>query len=186
MLTRTEESKQSVVETLERENEMLKADLATLQDKRQRQDETVNRLLAELAEKTQQLESIGQIEGVIVDIDDKMGERLEIRAAPDKDRLSRVLIGSVEGQELRFPLFKDRLTIGRTEQNDIQLNAVYISRRHAVIVKDGERTRVIDWGSKNGVYVNALRVTEHFLKNGDILAIGTAKFRHEERSKRDG
>lgn len=186
MLTRTEESKQSVVETLERENEMLKADLATLQDKRQRQDETVNRLLAELAEKTQQLESIGQIEGVIVDIDDKMGERLEIRAAPDKDRLSRVLIGSVEGQELRFPLFKDRLTIGRTEQNDIQLNAVYISRRHAVIVKDGERTRVIDWGSKNGVYVNALRVTEHFLKNGDILAIGTAKFRYEERSKRDG
>ena len=95
------------------------------------------------------------------------------------------LIGSVEGRELRFPLFKDRLTVGRTEQNDIQLNAPYISRRHAVVVTDGDRTRIVDWGSKNGVYVNARRVTEHFLHSGDIVAIGLAKFRYEERSKRE-
>lgn len=185
MLTRTEELKQSVVEALEHENAALKADLATLQDKLERKDEAVNCLLAELAKKTQQLESIGQAEGSTGDIDEKKSERFDTRAAPEKDRLSRVLIGSVEGQELRFPLFKHRLTIGRTEQNDIQLNAAYISRRHAVIVTDGDRTRVIDWGSKNGVYVNATRVTEHFLKNGDVLAIGTAKFRYEERSKRE-
>ena len=78
------------------------------------------------------------------------------------------------------------MTIGRTEQNDIQLKAAYISRRHAVIATEGDSTRVIDWGSKNGVFVNSKRVTEHFLKNGDIVAIGTAKFRYEERPKREG
>jgi len=28
-------------------------------------------------------------------------------------------------------------------------------------------------------------VTEHFLKNGDIVTIGNAHFRYEERTKRD-
>ena len=93
--------------------------------------------------------------------------------------------GEVDGQELRFPLFKDRLTIGRTEQNDIQLKATCVSRRHAVIVTDRDTTRVIDWGSKNGVYVNSDRITEHFLKNGDAVRIGTADFRYEAFPKRD-
>ena len=101
------------------------------------------------------------------------------------DRTTRLLIGRIDDQLLRFPLFKDRLTIGRTQQNDIQLKAQYISRRHAVIETEGETTRVIDWGSKNGVYVNKKRITEHFLKSGDILTIGTAEFKYEERPKRD-
>ena len=84
----------------------------------------------------------------------------------------------------QFPLFKDRLTIGRTAHNDIQLKAHFISRRHAVIVTENEQTRIIDWGSKNGVYVNDSRIAEQMLKNGDIVAIGTAEFRYEERPKR--
>ena len=50
---------------------------------------------------------------------------------------------------------------------------------------EGDLTRVIDWGSKNGVYVNSKRVKEHFLSNGDIVAVGNAKFRYEERPKRE-
>jgi pSer/pThr/pTyr-binding forkhead associated (FHA) protein len=100
------------------------------------------------------------------------------------DRITRLLIGNVEGQELRFPLFKDRLTIGRTKQNDIQLKAQYISRRHALIVTENDRTRIVDWGSKNGVLVNRKKVTEQILKSGDIVTIGTADFQYEERPKR--
>ena len=103
----------------------------------------------------------------------------------DRDKVTRVLIGSIGDQILRFPLFKDRLTIGRTEDNDIQLKLSYISRRHAVVMTEGDSTRVIDWGSKNGVYVNSKRVKEHFLSNGDIVAVGNAKFRYEERRKRE-
>jgi pSer/pThr/pTyr-binding forkhead associated (FHA) protein len=100
------------------------------------------------------------------------------------DRITRLLIGNVEGQELRFPLFKDRLTIGRTKQNDIQLKAQYISRRHALIVTEHDRTRIVDWGSKNGILVNRKKVTEQVLKSGDIVTIGTADFQYEERPKR--
>jgi len=110
-----------------------------------------------------------------------MTERL--RERDDRDRVSRLLVGIADGKEVRFPLFKDRLTIGRTSDNDIQLKAPYISRRHAVVVSDPEAARIVDWGSKNGVYVNSSRVTEHFLESGDVVTIGTSEFRYEERPK---
>lgn len=49
---------------------------------------------------------------------------------------------------------------------------------------DHNQTRVIDWGSKNGVFVNDTKVTEKILESGDIVTIGTTDFRYEERSKR--
>ena len=76
------------------------------------------------------MESINQIGNVISDIDVRISEQFdeaEEAQAPahrSADRVTRVLVGKVGEQLLRFPLFKDRLTIGRTEDNDIQLNAV--------------------------------------------------------------
>jgi pSer/pThr/pTyr-binding forkhead associated (FHA) protein len=68
--------------------------------------------------------------------------------------------------------------------NDIQLKAQYVSRRHAVVVTEDDHTRIVDWGSKNGIYVNGKRVSEKMLKNGDRVTVGTAEFRFEERPKR--
>ena len=185
MLTQSEEQNTSRIEQLEKENRKLLQKAAEAEEKLETKSQAISCLLAELSKKSEQIESIGEIEGVIHDIDNRMSERIDDRPGTDRDRVTRVLIGSIEGQELRFPLFKDRLTIGRTEQNDIQLKASYVSRRHAVIVTERDATRVVDWGSKNGVFVNSKRITEHFLKNGDVVTIGTADFRYEERAKRD-
>jgi pSer/pThr/pTyr-binding forkhead associated (FHA) protein len=59
-----------------------------------------------------------------------------------------------------------------------------VSRRHAVVVTEDDHTRIVDWGSKNGIYVNGKRVSEKMLKNGDRVTVGTAEFRFEERPKR--
>ena len=152
--------------------------------KLENKDNAIAALLAELASRSRTIESIGEIENVIHEIDGRMSDRIDEKAAGEKDRMARLLIGNVDGQELQFPLFKDRLTIGRTTHNDIQLKAQFISRRHALIVTENEVTKIIDWGSKNGVYVNDSRVAEQVLGNGDVVAIGTAEFRYEERQKR--
>lgn len=185
MLTKTEEDNKAHVEQLEKDNRRLLREAAEINEKLDTKSDAINCLLAELAKKSQQIDSIGEIEEVIHEIDDRMSERIDEHPGKERDRLTRVLIGSVDGQELRFPLFKDRLTIGRTEQNDIQLEASYVSRRHAVVVTERDATRIVDWGSRNGVFVNSKRVTEHFLRNGDTVTIGTADFRYEERPKRD-
>jgi peptidoglycan hydrolase CwlO-like protein len=190
MLCDNDEQSNKRIDELERELAKTTRTAKDFEEKLEARSDAINVLLSELARKSEQMESINEIGDVISDIDVRISEQFDDvdNHAPvqkSSDRVTRVLVGKVGKQLLRFPLFKDRLTIGRTADNDIQLNAVYISRRHAVVQADGDSTRVIDWGSKNGVYVNSKRVTEHFLKNGDIVTIGNAHFRYEERPKRD-
>ena len=184
MLAAIEEKSSTTIKGLKKKLTKLNRKITDYEEKLATKNEAINCLLGELAKRSHEIDSIGEMENVIQEIDDRMSERIDDRP-PDRERVTRLLIGRIDNQELRFPLFKNRLTIGRTQQNDIQLKAQYISRRHAVITTEGDAARVIDWGSKNGVYVNSKRVTEHFLKNGDIVTIGIAEFRYEELKKRD-
>ena len=188
MLTASEQQSQVRISQLESELERLRHANTDYEVELATKNEAIAELLEQVSGKVRQDDSIRELEAAIEELDERMSARLqtpELPPAADKGRMSRVLIGKIDDQELRFPLFKKRLTIGRTQQNDIQLQAPHISRRHAVVMTEGDVTRVIDWGSKNGVYVNSQRVTEHFLTSGDIVAIGDAKFRYEERPKRD-
>ncbi|MDQ7778485.1 MAG: sigma 54-interacting transcriptional regulator [Planctomycetota bacterium] len=69
-------------------------------------------------------------------------------------------------------LVEGNLTMGRSEENDIQLTGHGISRVHARVTKKGARFFIKDTGSKNGVHVNGKRVTESVLRDGDIVQIG--------------
>ena len=49
--------------------------------------------------------------------------------------------------------FQDRITIGRTSNNDVVLNDTSVSRLHAYIRRDGAGWIVADAGSKNGSWL---------------------------------
>ncbi len=49
--------------------------------------------------------------------------------------------------------FADRITIGRTPNNDIAINDHSVSRLHAYVRLDGQRWVVADAGSKNGSWL---------------------------------
>ena len=178
------------IDELEKELVNTRRTAKGLEEKLEARGDAINAMLAELARNAERIESIPDIGGGIFDVNERIAERFDEAADPPapanrtNERAARMLLGKTGDKLLRFPLFKDRLTIGRTKDNDIQLNTAYISRRHAVVQTDGNTTRVIDWGSRNGVFVNSKRVTEHFLKNGDIVAIGNVHFRYDERPKR--
>ena len=177
----------------ELEQELVKSQQITedLEEKLEVRGDAINAMLAELARKPERFEPASETEAVISKVDKLIAEQFEeaidrpVHPNPTNERVARMLLGKAGDKLLRFPLFKDQLTIGRTSDNDIHLHSAYISRRHAVLQIDGDATRVIDWGSRNGVFVNSKRVTEHFLKNGDIVTIGNVNFRYDERTKRD-
>ena len=67
----------------------------------------------------------------------------------------------------------DRTTIGRSPDNDIFLDDVTVSRKHAVLVQSGGEIRIEDLGSLNGTFVNRRRIDSAMrLESGDEVQIG--------------
>ncbi len=66
----------------------------------------------------------------------------------------------------------DRTVIGRSPECDIFLDDVTVSRRHAELLREGERFRIRDLGSLNGTFVNRHRIEETTLEDDDELQIG--------------
>ena len=60
--------------------------------------------------------------------------------------------------EWRVPVTGPRLTIGKAPSNDVVLIKSAVSRQHCTIVKDKGRLFVHDQGSRNGTYVEGLRI----------------------------
>ncbi len=183
-LAQSDESYRKQVQALGRDAKKLRQQVEDYQRKLASKDAAIGVLLAELAGKPGEAAESPPEPVVHLLPERKLAAPEERPAAQDKERVARLLVGTLDGQEVRFPLFKNKLTIGRTAHNDIQLKAQYVSRRHAVIVCDHDSTRIVDWGSKNGIYVNGLRVAEKILAHGDRVTVGTADFRYEELAKR--
>ena len=192
MLSQNDEQAKGHIEELEKQIKRLTESTEEFEHKLETKSAAINELRQELAKKSEQVDSIGEIEQAIQDIGDRMSGRLDdgseagiVRASDDRDRVSRVMIGTIGGQVLRFPLFKDRLTIGRTDENDIQIKTAYVSRRHAIVSINGDSAHIVDCGSSNGLFVNSRRVKERRLSHGDIVKVGDAKFRYEEHKRRE-
>ena len=66
------------------------------------------------------------------------------------------------------------ITLGREPSNFVVLNTVGVSRRHAVVRREGEDITIEDLGSKNGTFVNREPVTKLILGDGDLIFIGAA------------
>ena len=65
-----------------------------------------------------------------------------------------------------------RLLIGRAEHNDVSINSKFISRHHALLVRHGSSTLLMDLNSANGTFVNSRRVSNQVLANDDIITLG--------------
>ncbi len=70
-----------------------------------------------------------------------------------------------------------RTSIGRTPDNDVQIDTRFVSRHHAMILIGPHQTLIEDLNSTNGVLVNGRRVTRQSLKDGDALVLGKTQFR---------
>ena len=183
-LTRSTEDNDKKIRRLEMKQRNLQRQIEDYERKVKNKDSAIAALLNELAKRSEPGEDESKLEHIVTEIEGDLPELQPEPPAGRRSKVARMLVGDNDGQEIRFPLFKNKLTIGRTAQNDIQLKAQFISRRHAVIVTEQDCTRIVDWGSRNGVYVNRKRVTEQPLSNGDLVTIGSSEFRYEERIKR--
>ena len=92
-----------------------------------------------------------------------------------KDIRLVVISTSLAGK--RFSMNKDEITIGRTEDNDIPLDHVSVSRGHAKLTYANGTFQIYDLDSANGVRVNGESYTTCDLRLGDILELGHVRLR---------
>jgi len=101
----------------------------------------------------------------------KMGDISQ--AIPEPNSNSQLLM------QVSFDV-RDQLTIGRNASNEIRLDGLQISNRHARLKETSNGIVVEDLNSTNGVYVNGARVTRQLLGPGDDIQIGAFLLRIDE------
>jgi len=103
----------------------------------------------------------------------------QIAAAPrvisSDEVVARIIVAHGGEHVEERPLRIGRLIIGRTADNDVQIESKFISRHHCQITTTGEGSVLEDLNSTNGVYVKSKRIRRHHLNDGDVVVLG----RHE-------
>lgn len=86
--------------------------------------------------------------------------------------IGRLMVTS-DGEEPReYPLTRGRFVIGRTADNDVQLDSRFVSRHHAQFTIGPRSAVVEDLKSTNGVYFGGQRIRRRTLKDGESFVIG--------------
>ena len=89
------------------------------------------------------------------------------------------LILSMDNLVLKeIPLDKEKVTIGRKVQNDIQIDNLAISGAHAVVVTILNDSFLEDLDSTNGTFVNGQQIKKHFLQNNDVIELGKYRLKY--------
>ncbi len=85
-----------------------------------------------------------------------------------------VIEGDFTGES--YHMDKDRITVGRGPNNDIQLATdTSVSRHHAQLTQEGSHYILVDLESSNGSSVNGIRITRVSLRPNDEIMIGQSK-----------
>jgi general secretion pathway protein A len=79
-----------------------------------------------------------------------------------------------------YRLTPGKAIIGRTADNDVQIQSRFISRHHAQVVSDQTHSFVEDLNSTNGVFIRSHRVKHQALADGDIIQIGEHKLLYRD------
>jgi len=86
--------------------------------------------------------------------------------------LGHVLVAT-DGRTVReVPLRPGRLIVGRTPDNDVQIDSRFISRHHCQVITTEHSCVIEDLNSTNGIYVKSNRVRRHYLNDGDVVLVG--------------
>ena len=82
-------------------------------------------------------------------------------------------------------LEKPHITLGRREDNDIVLDDMFVSRKHAAVDRKGGLHYICDQQSRYGTFVNGTRISETRLDYGDEIQLGNTLITFVDENKID-
>ncbi len=97
---------------------------------------------------------------------------LDDTATQEQPPVGRLVLSLQGTQVTEAYLVPGRCVIGRTSDNDLQVDSKYVSRHHAQVVTTADGSWIEDLNSTNGIFVRGRRVRRHRLAEGDVVKIG--------------
>src|SRR5262249_4495588 len=85
--------------------------------------------------------------------------------------IGRILIATDGRTVQEVPLKVGRIIVGRTTDNDVQIDSRFVSRHHCQVITTPHACVIEDLNSTNGIYVKSKRVRRHYLNDGDVVLI---------------
>ncbi|MGB5622828.1 MAG: AAA family ATPase [Gammaproteobacteria bacterium] len=86
--------------------------------------------------------------------------------------IAKLMVAHPNEESVEFPIIQGRLILGRTEDNDLQIDSKFVSRHHAQILTYNKDSILQDLNSTNGIYMMGKRVKKRRLRDGDLFIIG--------------
>lgn len=96
--------------------------------------------------------------------------------------VAKLITTSSTGEQEEFLLTSETTTIGRKPNNDIHIDNLSVSGKHAQVITILEDSFLEDLGSTNGTYVNGKLVKKHALDHGDNITLGKYQITYENGS----
>jgi hypothetical protein len=77
-----------------------------------------------------------------------------------------------DGAEWLVPIDSKVTHIGRGLTSHVRIEEQRVSRSHAILVRHGHHTRLLDNRSANGTFVNGRRIIATNITDGDVIRMG--------------
>jgi hypothetical protein len=113
-------------------------------------------------------------EAVSLSTDDEAPVRERRRRARAESNGAPCLVLITDGEEVRTVPVPRRIRIGRQADNDLVISDPGVSRHHAEVTNENGSCTLRDLGSTNGTLVNGSAATEHPLRDGDRISLGSS------------
>jgi len=76
------------------------------------------------------------------------------------------------GGRCEFVLDKDVVVVGRLPESDVRLDSNEVSRKHLLLKKIANEYACTDMESRNGVFLNGVKIHSATLREGDNIQLG--------------
>lgn len=102
---------------------------------------------------------------------------------PRKGRIARphyLEQSEADGGVRLFKLSDKELIIGRAEDANVRLVSPKASRHHAILTRSGDEYVIRDNDSRNGIYLNGLKIFSAIIRDGDLIQVADSEFSYRE------
>jgi len=93
--------------------------------------------------------------------------------------VTKLITTSSSSEPEVFLLTNQTTTIGRKPNNNITIDDLSVSDKHAHVITIVKDSFLEDLGSTNGTYVNGKQVRKHILEPGDTITFGTFQMTYQ-------